>query len=74
MRIANTYHNTSHKEDDDTHDSHQEVDVRLAVCLRLALLELLPAEFTLDAALGVFGLLSGEDSLNELLNLDGGLV
>lgn len=68
------YHNTSHKEDNHTHDSHQEEDVRLAVRLRLALLKLLPAEFTLNTALGFLGLLGGEDSLDELLNLDGWLA
>lgn len=76
MEDANlgTYHNTSHKEDDHTHDGHQEVDVGLAVCLCLALLQLLPAEFTLDTALGVLGLLAGEDRLNEFLNLHGKCV
>lgn len=69
-----TYHNTSHEEDDHTHDSHQEVEVGLAVRLRLALLELLSAELTLDTALGILGLLSREDSLNELLNLELGLA
>lgn len=66
------YHNTSHKEDDHTHDGHQEEDVGLAVCLRLALLELRVAKFTLDTALSVLGLLSGEDSLDEFLDLDRG--